>query len=87
LADVWWYIAAKLVSAGWEAVMPEWEAGISQFPTVNWVDADKRYGGVDLIFGTRIEGQGSSLRIRLSRLQWENLKFLIDGPDNKVQSA
>jgi hypothetical protein len=38
--------------------MKKWEARASQFPTVNWVDAKKRIGGIDLIFGTRIDGQG-----------------------------
>jgi hypothetical protein len=64
-----------------EAVMPEWEAGISQFPTVIWVDAKKQNGGIELSFGTRIEGQPSILRIRLSQPQWENLKFLVDGQE------
>jgi hypothetical protein len=56
----------------------EWEAGMSPFPTVIWVDANKRNDAINLIFGTRIEGQGSALRIRLTRPQWENLKFLVD---------
>jgi hypothetical protein len=51
------------------------------------VDANQRDGGVNLIFGTRIEGQWSSLQINLARPQWENLKFLIDGPGGKAQSA
>jgi hypothetical protein len=52
----------------------------SQFPAVIWLDADKRDDAVDLIFGTRIEGQGGALRIRLTSPQWENLKFLVEGP-------
>jgi hypothetical protein len=67
--------------------MPKWEAGVSQFPTVDWVDAKKRIGDIDLIFGTRIEDQGSSLRIRLSRAQWETLKFLIDGPEKVAKGG
>lgn len=58
----------------------EWDAYASQFPTVIWVDASKRNDAINLIFGTRIEGQGSALRIRLTRPQWENLKFLVDDP-------
>jgi hypothetical protein len=64
-----------------EAVMPEWEAGSSRFPAVIWVDAKKQNGGIELIFGTRIEGQPSILRVRLSPPQWENLRFLVDGQD------
>jgi len=56
----------------------EWTAATSPFPTVIWVDANKRNDAINLIFGTRIEGQGSALRIRLTRPQWENLKFLVD---------
>jgi hypothetical protein len=56
------------------------DAGSSRFPAVIWVDADKRGGAVDLIFGTRIEGQGAVLRIALTDSQWENLKFLVEGP-------
>jgi hypothetical protein len=67
--------------------MKKWEVRASQFPTVNWVDARKRIGGIDLIFGTRTDGQGGSLEIRLSRAQWGNLKFLIDGPGDKEESA
>jgi len=68
---------AKCQSA--ETAMPtEWEALTRQFPTVIWVDANKRNDAINLIFGTRIEGQGSALRIRLTRPQWENLKFLVD---------
>jgi len=56
----------------------EWEIGTSQFPPVTWVDANKGNDAIDLIFGTRIEGQGANLRIRLTKPQWENLKFLVD---------
>ena len=52
----------------------------NRFPAVTWVDADKRGGAVNLIFGTRLEGQGAALRIALTFSQWENLKFLVDGP-------
>jgi hypothetical protein len=56
------------------------DAGMrSQFPTVTWVDANKRGQAVDLIFGARIEGQGAGLRISLTPAQWENLKFLVEG--------
>ena len=51
----------------------------NQFPPVITVDANKRGDAVD-IFMTRIEGQGAALRIRLTSPQWENLKFLVDGP-------
>jgi hypothetical protein len=67
--------------------MKKWEARASEFPPVDWVDAKKRIGGIDLIFGTRIDGEGASLEIRLSRAQWEKLKFIIDGPGGKPQSA
>ena len=56
------------------------DVGSSQFPAVIWVDADKRDDAVHLIFGTRIEGQGAALRIRLTSPQWENLKFLVERP-------
>jgi hypothetical protein len=36
---------------------------------------------LDLIFATRIEGQGAALRITLTPSQWKNLKFLADGPE------
>ena len=52
----------------------------NQFPAVTWVDADKRGEAVNLIFGTRLEGQGAALKITLSSSQWENLKFLVDSP-------
>ena len=55
------------------------DAGMSRFPEVIWVDADKRGGTINLMFGTRIEGQSSSLRIFLTPAQWENLKFLVEG--------
>jgi len=51
----------------------------SQFPAVHAVDANKRSDAVDLIFMTRIEGQGAALRITLTFPQWENLKFLVEG--------
>lgn len=58
----------------------ELEPGTNQFPELIWVDANKRNGAIDLIFGSRIEGQGAGLRIRLTQAQWENLKFLVDRP-------
>jgi hypothetical protein len=54
----------------------------SRFPTIIWVDANDRNGGINLIFGTRIEGQAASVQITLTRPQWENLKFLVEGPKN-----
>ena len=54
------------------------DVGSSRFPAVIWVDADKRGEAVNLIFGTRVEGQGAALRITLTPPQWENLKFLVD---------
>jgi hypothetical protein len=63
----------------------EWEPGTSLFPPVLWVDAIKNGVAIDLIFGTRIEGEGANLRIRIGREQWENLKFLIDGPKEAPQ--
>jgi hypothetical protein len=56
------------------------DVGTSRYPEVIWVDADKRGDAVDLIFGTRIEGQGAALRIPLTFAQWENLKFLVEAP-------
>jgi hypothetical protein len=56
------------------------DVGSSQFPAVLAVDADKRGDAVNLTFNTRIEGQGAALQIRLTFAQWENLKFLVDGP-------
>ena len=57
----------------------ELDAGRSnQFPTVIWVDADKRGDAIILIFGSRVEGQGAALRVPLTSPQWENLKFLVD---------
>jgi len=56
------------------------DVGNSRFPAVTWVDADKRREAVNLIFGTRLEGQGAALRIALTSSQWENLKLLVDGP-------
>ena len=59
----------------------ELDAGkTSQFPEVIWVDADKPGDVINLTFGTRVEGQGTGLSIALTRAQWENLKFLVDGP-------
>ena len=55
------------------------DPGYSRFPAVIAVDANKRGNAVDLIFLTRIEGQGAALRITLTSPQWENLKFLVEG--------
>jgi hypothetical protein len=64
----------------------ELDAGRSnQFPTVNWVDADKRGDAIILIFGSRVEGQGAALRVTLTSPQWENLKFLVDRPTLGMQ--
>jgi hypothetical protein len=52
----------------------------NRFPAVIWVDANKRGKAVNLIFGTRVEGQGAALRVTLTSPQWENLKFLVDDP-------
>ena len=54
------------------------DAGSSRFPAVIWVDADKQGEAVNLIFGTRVEGQGAGLRVTLTSSQWENLKFLVE---------
>jgi hypothetical protein len=62
----------------------KFDAQSSRHPTVNWVDANKRGDAVDLIFGMRIEGQGAPLRITITSGQWENLKFLVDGPKSAV---
>ena len=56
------------------------DVGTSRFPAVTWVDAEKRGEAVHLIFGTRVEGQGAALRVTLTSSQWENLKFLVEGP-------
>jgi hypothetical protein len=56
------------------------DAGSSRFPEVIAVDAKRRGDAVNLIFNTRIEGQGATLQIALTFPQWENLKFLVDGP-------
>ena len=56
------------------------DAGNNRFPVLTWVDADKQGEAVNLIFGTRFDGQGAALRIALTSSQWENLKFLVDGP-------
>jgi hypothetical protein len=59
----------------------ELDAGrANQFPEVIWVDADKRGDAIVLIFGSRVEGQGAALRVTLTSPQWENLKFLVEGP-------
>jgi hypothetical protein len=55
------------------------DAGYSRFPAITWVDADKQGETINLIFGTRAEGQGAGLRITLTSSQWENLKFLVEG--------
>jgi hypothetical protein len=55
------------------------EVASNRFPQVIWVDADKREEAVNLIFGTRVEGQGAALRVTLTSPQWENLKLLVDG--------
>jgi hypothetical protein len=39
------------------------DVGNNRYPEVIWVDADKRGNVVNLIFGTRVEGQGG-LRLR-----------------------
>jgi hypothetical protein len=59
----------------------ELDPGHNRFPPVIAVDANKRSGAVDLIFMTRIEGQGAALRITLTFPQWENLKFLVEGAE------
>lgn len=56
----------------------ELNVGRNKFPDVIWVDADTRGDAVNLIFGTRIEGQGAGLRVSLTSAQWENLKFLVE---------
>jgi hypothetical protein len=56
------------------------DSGVSRFPAVITVDANKHGDAVDLIFNTRIEGQWAALRITLTAPQWENLKFLVEGP-------
>ena len=55
------------------------DAGNSQFPVVNAVDASKQNNTVNLTFLTRVEGQGAALRVTLTVPQWENLKFLVEG--------
>jgi hypothetical protein len=54
------------------------DAGNSRFPAVTWVDADKQGEAVNLIFGSRLEGQGAGLRVTLTSSEWENLKFLVE---------
>ena len=56
------------------------DAGSNRLPAVISVDANKRGDAVNLVFNTRIEGQGAALLIKLTSPQWENLKFLVDGP-------
>jgi hypothetical protein len=51
------------------------DAGSGRFPAVIWVDADRRGEAINLIFGTRAEGQAAALRVTLTPPQWENLKF------------
>jgi len=60
--------------------MVELDPGHNRFPAVIAVDANKRGDAVDLVFLTRIEGQGAALRITLTSPQWENLKFLVEAP-------
>jgi hypothetical protein len=70
----------KEAARGYRIMTVELDAGrTNQFPTVIWVDGDKRSNAINLVFGTRIEGQGAGLRISLTLAQWENLKFLVDG--------
>jgi hypothetical protein len=57
-----------------------WDPACGRFPTVTAVDANKRGDDLDLIFHTRIDGQGATLRITLTFAQWENLKFLVEAP-------
>jgi hypothetical protein len=61
--------------------------GINRFPAVIWVDADKRAEAVNVIFGTRVEGQWAGLKVTLTPAQWENLKFLIDRPTQGAPPA
>ena len=61
------------------------DPGYSRFPTVTAVDANKRSDALDLIFHTRINGQGATLRITLTFAQWENLKFLVKAPQPAVR--
>ena len=56
------------------------------FPEVIWVDADRRGDAIILIFGSRVEGQGATLRVTLTSPQWENLKFLVDRPTLGMQT-
>jgi len=60
--------------------MVKLDPGSNRFPAVIAVDANKRGDAVDLIFLTRVEGQGAALRTTLRLSLWENLKFLVDGP-------
>jgi len=63
------------------------DVGMSRFPTVIAVDAEKRSDAVELMFNTRIEGQWTAMRVRLTLAQWENLKFLADGPTPRLARA
>jgi hypothetical protein len=56
----------------------------NRFPVVISVDANKRGDAINLIFNTRVEGQGVALQIMLTHPQWENLKFFVDGPKPAV---
>jgi hypothetical protein len=59
----------------------ELDPGRNLFPPVISADANKQGDVVDLIFYARIEGQGAALQITITSGQWENLKFLVDGPN------
>jgi hypothetical protein len=64
----------------------ELNAGKNKFPGVIWVDACKKWPDVvNLVFGTRIEGQAAQLQVTLTPSQWETLKFIVDG--RKAASA
>jgi hypothetical protein len=56
----------------------ELNVGKNQFPEVIWVDADRRGDVVNLTFGSRTEGQGAALRVKLTLAQWKNLTFLVE---------
>jgi hypothetical protein len=61
-------------------MLVELAPGSNLFPSVISADANKRGDVIDLIFYARIEGQGAALQITITSGQWENLKFLVDGP-------
>ena len=66
-------------------MMIQLEAGeISQFLPVLWVNAGKNEQNVHLVFSTTIDGRRTGLRVSITPSQWENLKFLIDGPKPAV---